>query len=121
MLQSFSPTICTECKEVIYNPLCPSCLAKEMQQWLDGNAISKKIQKEIKNYIIRTEGYSDSMKCIICKDNYTDICPYCFTEHVYEFLQKIKANKQIINEFFDFFNFDFEHSGYSKDFEEEEK
>jgi len=108
-----------ECKEVIYNPLCPKCIAGEMQQWLDGTEVSKKIQQEIKNYLLKNEGYGETAKCVICNDNYTDICPYCLTEHVYEFLKRIKANREILNEFFEFFNFDFEHSGYSRDFEED--
>lgn len=107
-----------ECKEIIYNPLCARCLAKEMQQWLDGIALNRKIQQEINAYILRKEGYNEGSKCILCRDNYTDVCPYCLTEHVYEFMKRVNAKKEILNEFFEFFNFDFEHSGYSKEFED---
>jgi len=33
-------------------------------------------------------------------------------------LKKIKVNKAILKEFLEFFNYDFEHTGYSKDAEE---
>ena len=108
-----------ECREIIYNPLCPRCISKEIMQWLDGKSINQKIQQELSNYLLKNEGYGEGVRCIICKNNYVDICPYCLTEHVYEFLKRIKANREILNEFFEFFNFDFEHSGYSRDFEED--
>lgn len=108
-----------ECKEIICNPLCAGCLAKEMRQWLDGTALNTKIQQEINAYILKNEGYEEGSRCIICRNNYADICPYCLTEHVYEFLKRVKVNKKILAEFFEFFNFDFGHSGYSKDFEED--
>jgi hypothetical protein len=118
MIQNFSSTICTECREVIFNPLCPQCIANEVNHWLDGSPIRKRVQEEINLYISRNEGYQESMKCAVCRSNYADICPYCLTEHVYELLIRMKAGKKMLGEFLDFFNFDFEHSGYSKDFEE---
>jgi hypothetical protein len=120
MIQNFSSTICTECKDVIFNPLCPDCLSEEVEQWLDGNPIGKKVMPAVAAYIERNEGFKEeAMKCAVCSTNYTDICPYCLTEHVYEVLLRYKANKKMLAEFIDFFNFDFEHSGYSKDFEGE--
>jgi len=177
---------CLECKEEIFNPICPLCLANSIKEWLkikeeefsnnirnksinnkinrnfnnkrnedinnkkidnnkeiktqeinnkrnrsinNGKTINKKSKDAIKlklleNYINdlmkNNEKFaSNSILCIKCKSKSVYLCPYCFTEIILNKLKQIKASKKLKQEFFELFNFDFEHNGYSREFEEE--
>ena len=113
--------ICDICSEVITNPLCPFCLTVEIEAWLTLypslrqellprlNIYLKKINNKITNY---------GSQCIKCKNERACVCPYCFTEYVYNELQKINAEKLILREFLEFFNFDLDHTGYTKEAED---
>ena len=77
--------------------------------------------KTIKEYVQKTKSISDkrgkATKCIICKKQRAFLCPYCFTEYVLDLLKKLKISKIILQEFLQFFNYDFEHTGYYKEAE----
>ena len=112
-----------ECNEAIYNPLCHACLAGEIRQWLDAHGsgeIKKKLGAGIKSSLRAIENslekFSD-VKCVACKGE-VFLCPYCFTEKVYKKLKAIARSRKAQKEFLSLFNFDFEHTGYSKDAEE---
>jgi len=60
---------------------------------------------------------SESTRCIKCLNKRAAVCPYCFTERVLYELKNIGSSGYVIKEFFMFFNFDFEHTGYSKEAE----
>jgi len=114
---------CLNCHEVIFNPICPACLAVEIEAWLQPIfPYHKKITKKIEDYIRKTNNLASKTgkltKCISCRKLSVSLCPYCFTEYVFNLLKKIKVNKAILKEFLEFFNYDFEHTGYSKDAEE---
>lgn len=117
---AFEPQIlCEVCSEAISNPLCPSCLIQELEAWTTlypdlRNMIIPKISEYIQE--IDSQVFSDATPCIKC-NNKAMICPYCFTNKVLEELKNIKANRIILKEFLEFFNFDFDHTGYSKEAE----
>ena len=124
MLQKVYPAferdyLCEICGQAVTNPLCPVCLTTEIEAWLTlyPNLRSELIPRLYK-YLERTKHrINDSTQCIKCQNKRASICPYCFTEHVLHELKKIKANRIILKEFLQFFNFDFEHTGYSKEAE----
>lgn len=113
--------MCNVCSEAITNPICPFCLTTEIRAWLtfypdleqallpNINKFLQKISNQIINY---------GTQCIKCKNKRAHVCPYCFTDYVFNELQKISASRLILKEFFEFFNFDLHHTGYTKDFEE---
>ena len=113
--------MCDVCSEAITNPLCPECLTMEIEAWLTlypnlRSELLPKIQQflnEIEDKLIH-----DTTQCIKCGEKKTAICPYCFTDFVLKHLKKINANKIVLTEFFEFFNFDLDHKGYSKEAEE---
>ena len=104
-----------ECKEEIFNPICPSCLSQEVRDWLVGKEkrIIKIVEKELGKILMFK---TNKKGCIRC-DSDTFMCPYCFTERIYLKLKKEKATREILKEFLTLFNFDLEHTGYSKDME----
>ena len=111
--------LCNECREAIVNPLCPFCLTTEVEAWLTYYPdLKNQLLYRIKSYINRIYIYSNSItKCIKCNQNTTFLCPYCFTNYVLEELKLINVNNIVLTEFFEFFNFDFDHSGYYKEAE----
>lgn len=121
MIQNNSHGLCLECNGGIFNPICPSCLVGEMRAWLASNGFSKKISHEISEFAnrIKNRFIDEGIDCAICKSSQTSICPYCFTSRIYNFLQKLNVKRNILEEFLTYFNYDFEHNGYSEDFEEQ--
>ncbi|MEM2932755.1 MAG: hypothetical protein QW622_00885 [Candidatus Pacearchaeota archaeon] len=112
--------LCLICQEAIFTPICPKCLTKEVNTWAIQSLKGKKYEKlrhEIGSEMLRLSKYDfPSTKCIKCKGN-VFICPYCFTESIYEIIKKskLKNKKRIIEDFLIHFNFDFDHTGYIKE------
>ena len=112
--------LCDVCSEAVTNPICPSCLTTEIEAWLTLYPnLKQALLPRLTNFINKTEDRSlDSTECIICHNKRAAACPYCFTQKVLTELKKIHADKMILKEFFEFFNFDFDHNGYSKEAED---
>ena len=104
---------CFTCQEAIFNPICPSCIKKEVTVWL--KKISASLLEEFNNYISPfIKSQKNNTFCIICKKT-IDTCPYCFTEFIYKWIKVNHPN--LVESFLTFFNYDFDHTGYSKDIE----
>jgi len=112
--------LCDVCSVAVTNPLCPACLALEIEAWLTLYPdLRKQVLPSIKRYINKSDEKSiDSTLCIKCGNKTASVCPYCFTNQVLTELKKLEVNKIILTEFFEFFNFDFDHTGYSEEAEE---
>jgi len=110
--------LCLECREEIFNPICPRCVSSEIAVWMlsQGKKAKQAIKNEIKN-ILKGNNEHDYTKCIVCKGHDTFVCPYCFTERVYNSLKKARVGKKVLAEFLALFSFDLEHTGYAKDAE----
>ncbi|MBT4135983.1 hypothetical protein HOD75_01300 [archaeon] len=111
--------MCGVCSEAVTNPLCPICLTTEIEAWLTLYPdLGEKLLPKLKTYIYNLKNnLVESTQCIKCKDKKAEVCPYCFTELVLGELKKINASPFILREFFEFFNFDLHHRGYSKEAE----
>jgi hypothetical protein len=120
MIKNYNQGLCVECNESIFNPICSSCLAEQLNTWLDEASINAKVRGEIKKFIAKCSQVDlpfQGIRCAICTQNETNLCPYCFTESIYHILKKLEVNRKLLQQFFIYFNYDFEHTGYSKDFE----
>lgn len=111
--------LCDVCSIAITNPICPSCILEELKAWLTlYPALSKEILPRLNTYLRNLEQrHSDATMCIKCKELDASVCPYCFTERALRELKSVEASKIILREFLQFFNFDFEHTGYYKEAE----
>jgi hypothetical protein len=113
---------CLDCHESVFNPICPECLSLQIEAWLSSISsypLKQKIMKRLHDYILATENLVPrSTQCIVCKRNTASICPYCFTNYVFILLKCMHAHREILREFLQFFNYDFDHTGYTKDAEE---
>ncbi len=117
---AFEPQfMCDVCSEAVINPLCPFCLNTEIEAWLTLYPdLRYMLLPSIKKYLQKIDSEANpSTKCISCGYHSAFLCPYCFTEFVLKELKRIHASRIILKEFFQFFNFDFDHKGYSKEAE----
>ena len=112
---------CVDCHEAIFNPLCPECLTLQIEVWLSSLSsypLRKKIMNRIKDYVRSTNNLvEDSTTCVSCGQRKASLCPYCFTNYVFALLKCMDVHREILKEFFQFFNYDFDHTGYSKEAE----
>lgn len=112
---------CLNCHEVVSNPLCPECLTFQMEAWLSSISsypLKDKILKRIKDYVKETSNLEgDSTPCVVCRKPRASLCPYCFTNYVFALLKCLRVHREILREFLQFFNYDFDHTGYSKEAE----
>ena len=112
---------CLECKEPVFNPLCQSCLTFQIEVWLSSvssYSLKNEILAKIKDYVDKTNNLAgSSTRCVVCGKPRASLCPYCFTNYVFTLLKKMQVNRIILKEFLQFFNYDFEHVGYSREAE----
>ncbi len=122
MQRTYSPALerfyeCLDCHEAIFNPICPECLTFQIEAWLSslsGYPPKDKILKRIKDYVIATRNVSNkATPCIVCRKPRATLCPYCFTNYVFALLKCLEVNREVLKEFFQFFNYDFDHTGYT--------
>jgi len=115
-LEKTKHTDCLNCHEAIFNPICPECILKQLKSWINIYPGLKKVEKNIITFVRRNRIFNNnSQTCITCHKNSAYICPYCFTEHIYNLLKQARITKAILSEFLLLFNYDFEHTGYYKE------
>jgi len=112
---------CLDCHEAVFNPICPGCISLQIEVWLSSISScpqKKKIMKKVRDYVNATRNLAgNSTICIACGRPLAVLCPYCFTNYVFTLLNSMNVHKQILREFLQFFNYDFEHTGYSSEAE----
>ncbi|MCC7575007.1 hypothetical protein KO361_05425 [Candidatus Woesearchaeota archaeon] len=100
---------CVLCEEYITNPLCPECIGAQIKTWL------LEAKPELIDLLdLETSKLSQHLFnknfCISCKKD-MDVCSYCYTEHVLEWLED-KLSKELLSDFVKFFHYDFHRKGY---------
>ena len=116
--QTSEQCFCDVCREAVVHPLCPSCITTEIEAWLVLYPnLRNELMPKLEKFLDKIKNKTDSTECIKCKNKRAAVCPYCFTDHVLGQLKEINSNNIILREFFEFFNFDFHHTGYSKEAE----
>lgn len=112
---------CPQCSEPITNPLCHTCLGEDIKQWLSFYPdIKKKIVPQLNSYIKEVNNsISASLSCIACNKRKAALCPYCFTEGVFNILKRNNVNVHVVGDFLTVFNFDLEKAGYLAEATEE--
>ena len=106
-LASEKPFVCDVCSEAVTNPICPMCLTTSVEAWLTlypdlGEDLLPRIKGYLRKLGMRVE---ESTECIRCRNKRASVCPYCFTEFIIHELKKSQANRIVLKEFIEFFNF----------------
>ena len=101
---------CVTCGQQITNPLCPERLAEQMKTWLAET--KPELISALDN---RTEDFLDKPSgrdtCIVTGKK-MDVCPYCYTEHIFDWLTSLNLNSELITQYLTFFHFDEGRLGY---------
>ena len=84
---------CIECREGITNPICPDCLAKEIEAW---KPWLKPILSAPGTYV------AEGVRCMFC-GRLMSICAHCYTKDLYNYL--VEQEPEIAEEFLEIFDF----------------
>ena len=108
---------CVQCSEPITNPICHDCLSNEILKWMNFYpSVKKKMASGVKGYTKEVHNLElGGVNCSACKSKKAALCPYCFTEGIFNMLKKKSIDKMIIMDFLSTFNFDLKHEGYIQD------
>jgi hypothetical protein len=106
---------CLSCGEDIRHPICPSCIAKGFNQWIEKFPEHEKIIEDLNMFISRHKKIKGKSKSCVSCGGEVHVCPYCFTSYLYKLIKEAKMGVKAMSEFLFLFNFDFEHKGYYKD------
>ena len=108
--------VCVLCLQGIKNPICSKCRIREIEYWLKESAIDKRIKGKILKEIrkrFNVEIISES-KCIICSDEFLNLCGYCFFHEIYKILKKYNVTRNQIVPYLETFNYRFFDNNYEE-------
>ena len=98
--------LCTDCIQVISNPICPRCFSKEVNLWIKDRKIpyykKRVIEKHIARLVNKMEDSPSDIKCILCNSGRVNLCIYCLTISTSRIIEKNAPQKVMQN-----FNKDF--------------
>ena len=86
---------CVVCEEVITNPICPDCLARQMKAWL--GETHPELARTIDGGYVPGE-----TNCLFCGQD-MGICAHCYSKDVYE--QLALSDESLAREFMARFDF----------------
>ena len=97
-------TECIDCGDVVTNPVCQQCTNKSVRQWL--------LEKNLPVYNLDSRlATFEEDSCIKC-DGKLNICRYCHTKNILDWLKTTTNNKKVLAEFLEYFHFDLHKKGY---------
>ena len=96
---------CLECNKHIINPICPECVNKEFEQFLESYPKLKHLKKQSEKYLEKHKSFCNNFEtCIKCNKNSVYMCMPCFSKVLFQ-LVKESGNKKAIEEFKEIFNY----------------
>jgi len=107
---------CPVCIQPITNPICHSCLTEQIGKWLEFYpSIRQKILPKIKKYAKEIDNEaSGSIICTSCRKRNATLCPYCFSEEIFNIFKRNRIDKMVIMDFLSVFHSDSDHEEYYK-------
>lgn len=104
-----NPFKCKVCNEVIYHPICPSCLSDGMEKWLE-NTNKETMAKFLEKKPTLLSHVKGNSRCVVCGSHHYSACPYCFSEIMLRWINKHEP--ALAPKYLEIFNFDFNKTGY---------
>ena len=84
-------SLCTDCLQIMTNPICPSCFVRHINYWLrDKNLTEKQMQTilvSLTKIIKDSEDAPADTSCIVCNERKVNLCTYCFTNKASRILE----------------------------------
>tara|TARA_B100001971_G_C18204330_1_gene546598 strand:+ start:589 stop:990 length:402 start_codon:yes stop_codon:yes gene_type:complete len=106
--QNDTEYLCNTCNELVVSPICPFCLAEEIEAWLTLYPnLKEQLIPRIHDFLEDVSNHIDNYgtTCIKCDEVSAHVCTYCFNNFIFDELQEINAPHTIQKEFFEFFNY----------------
>ena len=101
-------SLCTNCVQVMTNPICPSCFSKHIDYWLRDKNLSQKdieeIMSKMANVINEAEESPADTSCIVCEKKKVNLCTFCFTNKAKRVMEKTLRSTEVLDEFEEDFN-----------------
>jgi len=101
VIKRFKMTSCTICGDLIKDPICKDCYAKQAEILLEDLEIhyipKLFINSKLKN--ILDSKSLENTKCILCNGDITNICHCCFLEFFITILREINLAENLIGKF----------------------
>ena len=101
--QQSAASSCVVCEEVITNPICPDCLARQMRAWL--SETNPELARTIDGGYVPGE-----TTCLFCSKD-MGICAHCYSKDVHD--QLALSDKKLAREFMARFDFQLRKSEVS--------
>lgn len=101
-------SLCTDCVQVMTNPICPRCFSRHVNYWLRDKNLSNKDVKEIsiemKSVINEAEESPADTSCIVCGKRKVNLCTFCFTNKARRVMERTLRSADILEDFEEDFN-----------------
>lgn len=99
-------TSCWVCGDVITNPVCPECLAVEIEDWLA--RINPDLIPSVRQMSRTVEDKEhNTTTCILCGDK-IDTCTFCFVQDIINLLKMTYPD--MVNQFLEHFSYDVKYN-----------
>ena len=99
--------LCTDCAQVMTNPICPNCFSKHITSWLRDRKIPKKkmgsIRALLKKMVIEAAETPSDTECVICGGERVNVCTYCLTSRAQKIVVK-NSGENVSKDFDEDFN-----------------
>jgi hypothetical protein len=100
-------SLCTDCVQVITNPLCPYCFSRQVLTWIrDKNLPAYKVRKMgryLKKLVAEAEETPSDIMCITCDSKRVNLCTHCFTNKALRMIEK-NSNEKVTEDFIEDFS-----------------
>ncbi len=94
-------SLCTDCVQVITNPLCPYCFSRHVVTWLRDKKLPeyrlKRVKQLLRSLVLEAEETPADTKCIVCGSQRVNLCTYCITNRVTAIIEKNTSRKVVRN------------------------
>jgi len=99
---------CLLCGDVITNPICYTCIEREVEEWLSTRMpkLAPKLKKTGEMFSSYTH---HGTRCILCGSN-MNVCTHCYCYEIHKMLENYP---RLAEEFVEFFNFELRGSPVS--------
>ena len=99
--------LCTNCAQVITNPICPHCFSQHILIWARDKNLPvyemNNIERGLRILVIRAEENVSDIKCILCGLKKVNLCFHCFTNKAQRIIER-NTNEKLTGEFNESFN-----------------
>ena len=104
----FNVITCTNCKQLITEPLCALCFENQVEAWINEQPIlldnKLSIKDKIKHFLKDILMFSTDINCVVCKKETCTLCCYCMMKETTSLLRSSLPSRKLLGNFKEIFN-----------------